>query len=177
MQNLRDQLLKARLITEDQRAKAEARSGRDGRSGRATRANRPKKESRGSPGEGSPGEAPAAEPEGRSMSMPKLSKKALKAQPVNRMLDLSDPGLLRIFQAIEQHRLREDSKGEIPFHFTLRDGRVRKMLVRQEIVDGLESGRLAIVESGQQDRHVIVTAEAAPAIREVDPEAVRFLNG
>lgn len=180
MQNLRDQLLKAGLITEQQRAKAEADSARDDRSKKGKRdpreggRDRPKKEAKPQP---QPPPPPAEEPANKEHARPKISKKALMKQPVNRMLDLSDPNMLKIFQAIEEHRVREETKGDIPFHFTLRDGHVRKIFVKKQIFEGLESGRLAIVESGEQNRHVIVQAEAVAPIREVDPEAVRFANG
>ncbi|MCK6552845.1 DUF2058 family protein, partial [Myxococcota bacterium] len=105
---------------------------------------------------------------------PKLTKKQLMKQPMNRMLDLSDPAVLKILQVIEQHRVREETKGDQQFHFVLRDGRVRKMFVKKAIAEGLEAGKLAIVESGEIDRHVIVAIEAVALINEVDAEAVRF---
>ncbi len=155
MQNLRDQLLKAGLITEEQKHKAEAEpSSRDHR-----RQRNAQDKSKG---------------EGEKHPKPQISKKALMKQPLNRMLDLSDPRLLKIFQAIEEHRLRDSPKGDIPFHFPLRDGRVRKIFVKKSVFDGLEAGTLAIVENGEAEKHQIVAAEAVPIIRDVDQEAVRF---
>lgn len=174
MQNLRDQLLKAGLITEEQRAKAEARPEHDrGRraKGQAQQADRDRDRA---PEGGTDGRNPREEVS--IPSMPKLSKKALMKQPVNRMIDLSDPGVLKIFQAIEAHRVAGSVKGDMPFHFSLRDGRVRKIFVTKEIEEALGSGRLAIVENGEPEKHVIVASDAVPIIREVDPEAVRFCN-
>jgi uncharacterized protein YaiL (DUF2058 family) len=154
MQNLRDQLLKAGLITEEQRQKAEANAER-----------RPRGKSNVERNEHAPE---------KKAEKPKISKKALMKQPVNRMIDLSDPRLLKIFQAIEEHRLRESPKGEIPFHFSLRDGRVRKIFVKKSVFEGLEAGTLAIVENGEEERHQIVAAAAVAIICDVDPDAVRF---
>ena len=93
------------------------------------------------------------------------------------MLDLSDPNQLALSRAIETHKVRENTRGDVPFHFALRDGRVRKMFVSKETQSALESGRLAIVENGEAEVHIIVSAEAVPAITAVDPQVVRFLAG
>ncbi len=158
MQSLRDQLLKAGLVTKEQAQKAEGGGNRrrKRRGGRARKAE-------GAPTEDNKqGEAKPAKKPGD--------------QPVNRMVDLTQPGMLEIMQAVESHRLREDVTGEVPFYFTLRDQRVRKLFVTHEISRGLEAGRLAIVENGAADQHIIVTSEAVSPIRAADPEAVRFFN-
>lgn len=202
MQNLRDQLLKAGLITQEQLAQAESAQSRDrngrnrgrpgggpgggqrpngghngGQGGNGHRPKAPKPEGASHHGPG--GDAPAANASAVAAAddgKPKISKKALMKQPVNRMMDMSDPRLLKIFQAIEEHRLRESPKGDIPFHFPLRDGRVRKIFVKPSVSQGLEGGALAIVENGELDRHVIVAGDAVPIIREVDGDAIRFYN-
>ena len=99
-----------------------------------------------------------------------------RLQPINRMIDLSDPEKLKLAQAIESHKVRGDTTGEIAFNFTLRDGRIRKMFVSKEMQVGLEKGALAIVENGEVDHHIIVSADALPAITIVDREAIRFHN-
>jgi uncharacterized protein YaiL (DUF2058 family) len=48
--------------------------------------------------------------------------------------------------------------------------------VTSAISKELEGGKLAIVENGASDQHVIVAVDAVYAIREADPEAVRFSN-
>ncbi|MEL7368921.1 MAG: DUF2058 family protein [Myxococcota bacterium] len=159
MQSLRDQLLKAGLVTKEQAQKAEGGGNRR----RKRRGGR----SRGKPAEGAATEAK----QGETKPVKKPGD-----QPVNRMVDLSIPGMLEIMQAIETHRLREDVTGEVPFYFTLRDQRVRKLFVTHEISRGLEAGRLAIVENGDPDKHIIVTADAVSPIRAASPEAVRFFN-
>jgi uncharacterized protein YaiL (DUF2058 family) len=99
-----------------------------------------------------------------------------KSQPVHRMIDLSDPQRLQLAQAIESHKVRGDTKGDIAFNFTLRDGRIRKMFVSKEMQAGLEKGALAIVENGEAESHIIVSAEALSVITTVDRDAVRFHN-
>ncbi len=145
MQNLRDQLLKAGLVSEEQVTKVESQ-----------RRSRPKKKKR-------PIQA-------------KPTKKEIAAQPLNRMVDTSDPARLEILQAVEIHRVRGNTRGDVEFYFPLRDGRVRKLFVSQQISGGLASGRLAIVENGAPDSHIIVSSEAVSAIRAADANAVRFFN-
>ena len=63
-------------------------------------------------------------------------------------------------------RIRDDDPG--PY--------VRKILVNKATSEGLEAGRMAIVEDGEAGRHVIVKTDAVALIREADAEAVRFAN-
>ena len=140
MQNLRDQLLKAGIVTKEQVAKAESE-----KSGKKKKKRRSKSDQK-------------------------------RPQPLNRMIDLSDPQRLKMAQAIESHKVRGDTTGEIAFNFTLRDGRIRKMFVSKEMQAGLEKGALAIVENGEMESHIIVSAEALPTITTVDRNAVRFHN-
>ena len=142
MQSLRDQLLKAGIVTKEQVTQVESQK----------RPRRKKSKNRD---------------DGRS--------KAAANQP-NRNVDLSDPTLLQIAQAIELHRVKEPTRGDHPFHFSLRDGRVRKMFITSATQKRLEAGELAIVENGSADEHTIVKAKAIPAVTSADPEAVRFHN-
>jgi uncharacterized protein YaiL (DUF2058 family) len=87
-----------------------------------------------------------------------------------------DPKLAPALKAIDEHRIRGDVRGTEEFHFEERRGAVRKMLITKEIAHGLTSGRMAIVESGDQNRHVIVGAAAVSKIRAVDAQMVRSFN-
>lgn len=151
MQSLRDQLLKAGLVTQDQVTKVEA-----------TEANKAKRKRRKKPS--SKGPARPRSPEDKAPSAP------------IRTVDLTEPNRLRIFQAIERHRVRGETRGEMEFYFKLRDNRVRKMYVSKEISGGLQSGRLAIVENGEPEKHIIVGCDAVAPIAEIDPGMVRFFN-
>jgi uncharacterized protein YaiL (DUF2058 family) len=156
MQSLRDKLLEAGLVTREQVDRSKAAGNKRG------------------PGGGARGGAKAAPEVPRSP--PRSKEQRLKERPV-RVLDLSDPARLGVLQAIEAHRLREDTLGDEPFCFTLRDGRIRKLFVSPATVARLEAGALAIVENGADDHHLLVHAAAVEPIRAIDPEAVRFHNG
>lgn len=172
MQSLRDQLLKAGLVTAEQAERSanadRKRQGRGGRGGEG-RGDGPKPErtpdKAGDKAQDKPADKPKAQPPRRPNN-----------GPIPRMIDLSDPVRLKILQAIEAHRFRGDPQGDQPFYFTLRDGRVRKLFVNPAVSKELEGGVLAIVENGDADQHIIVAAEAVSAIRDADPEAVRFSN-
>ena len=150
MQSLRDQLLKAGLVTKDQVTKVEAAEANKVRRKRRKKPSKPAAERK-------------ATPEKRS------------APPI-RTVDLSEPGRLAVFQAIERHRVRGETRGEMEFYFKLRDGRVRKMFVSKEISGGLQSGRLAIVENGEPEKHIIVNCDAVAKIAEIDDGMIRFFN-
>jgi uncharacterized protein YaiL (DUF2058 family) len=155
MHSLRDHLLKAGLVTKEQAAKAESE-----KNGKKKKRRPPKKNGHDS--------------QGTSSSNGSNGKP--KTHVPNRMLDLSDPQRLKIQQAIESHKVRGDTKGEIAFNFTLRDGRIRKMFVSKEMQAGLENGNLAIVENGEAESHIIVSSQALTVINDVDRDAVRFHN-
>jgi uncharacterized protein YaiL (DUF2058 family) len=141
MQNLREKLLSAGLVTEAQTAQAEnsekkkAQNSQRGRRGKTT-------------------------------------SRAF----VGTATATIDPKLLPALKAIEEHRIRGDVRGTEEFHFEDRTGTVRKMLVTKEIAHGLRAGRMAIVESGDQKRHVIVGSAAIHKIRSAEPQMVRSFN-
>jgi len=87
-----------------------------------------------------------------------------------------DPTIAPAVKAIDDHRIRGDVRGTEEFHFEDRASVVRKMFVTKEIAHGLTAGRMAIVETGDQKRHVIVGANAISKIRTIDPAMVRFFN-
>ncbi|MEE2903752.1 MAG: DUF2058 family protein [Myxococcota bacterium] len=88
----------------------------------------------------------------------------------------SDPKLAPALKAIEEHRIRGDIRGTEEFHFEDRSRKVRRMYLTKEIAHGLRSGRIAIVESGDPHRHVIVGKAAIQKIFGVDREMVRYFN-
>ncbi len=163
MQSLSEHLLKAGLVTEEQAARVDAAQQKKGNANANGNANgAPKKR-----------DAKEARPEGSGEARP---PKAKKEPGVPRVVELGDPNKLKVMQAVEKHRYRKDYRGPEQFHFAMRDGKVRKFFVSDEVYEGLEAGKLAIVENGAVDQHVIVSAEAVALIRGADPEAVRFHN-
>ena len=154
MQSLRDQLLKAGLVTEEQAAKAEARNKR-GKSRRSRRGGRGR------------GKSPAG---GQAIAAGKV------AEPAGGKINLKEPEKLNFLQLIETHRLKSAYEGEVPFQFKLRDGTESKLLLDQNTSAALKSGQLAIVENAGADDHVIVNAAGVSDIKSADPEAVRYFN-
>lgn len=121
----------------------------------------------------------ASEPQrSKSRRSKRSGRGRAKTDALGRDVDLEDPKKLEVMKAIERHRLREEHAGDIAFNFTVRgDAKIRKIFVDVPTAARLGAGSLAIVENGSESEHVIVTSEAVPAIRAVDPDAVRFHTG
>ncbi len=144
MQSMRDQLLKAGLVSEEQVTKVEAKE-------------KQKKRKRRKPAR------PARAPEAPRPDVP-------------RVVEMPEHDRISLSRTIERYRVRGDTRGEVEHYFTLRDGRVRKMFVTKEVSGGLVSGRLAIVENGEIDRHTIVDCAALREIGDINTSIVRFHN-
>jgi hypothetical protein len=173
MQNLRDKLLKAGLVSADQAAEASA-----------TPAPAP-----------SPG--PTAPPKARSATRPAQAGGPLI--PVRREpLPAAVPKLpplpgsreaqrLESRKQLEQDRtLRERvsaaevpvSPGERAFYFVTRKNRLRRLELSVAQAEALESGALAVVERPEpgQIEHALVPLQDAEALLRDFPKAVRFFN-
>lgn len=87
-----------------------------------------------------------------------------------------DPKRLALTKAIEAHRLEEDAAGDIAFAFTTRSRKQAEMRVSIPTAARLGNGEYAIVERAK-DEHVLVHADAVPAIRSADAEAIRYFTG
>ena len=129
MQNLREKLVSAGLVTANDAAKAEVNKDRKSKRRRSRRRS--------------------------SFNTP----------------DGANPEVLKV---IESHRVRGDTRGDAEFNFENRDGTVGKLFVTKDIAHGLAAGRMAVVEFGGPQRHVLVEAAAVDAIRAADPAAIRF---
>jgi len=84
---------------------------------------------------------------------------------------------LELMKLTEAHRVRGDTRGGEEFQYELRDGELRKMLVTREIAHGLTAGRMAIVESGEPGRCLLVHRDAVEPVAAIDPAAIRYFNG
>lgn len=166
MQNLRDKLLKAGLVTAEQAEKAEK-----------TDEARPRADRRR--------EQPASPPTGPWVvarpqplaSIPKLpplpGSKASQRQEAKQQLE-------------RDRRLRERvlaaqvavEPGERTFYFVTRKNRLRRLELSDAQAEALEQGRLAVVERPDpaQIEHALVPGEVALALVAEFPKAVRFLN-
>jgi hypothetical protein len=172
MQNLRDKLLKAGLVSMDQAAEAAAPKATP-----ASAAARP---------------APAlARPEVPRAAGPLIAvRREPLPPPVPKLPPL--PGSreaqrLESRKQLEQDRaLRERvgaaqvplSPGERAFYFVTRKNRLRRLELSLEQAQALESGALAVVERPEpgQIEHDLVPADAAEALLRDFPKAVRFFN-
>ena len=163
MQNLRDKLLKAGLVTEKQ-AKESAREQKQA----SPRAHR-EREQQISEEERQRREAFAA----REAELAEERRKEAAKQAEARM---QSERALRLRQLVETNRVREPP-GEVNFHFVKRSGKIGRLAVSPETAKLLESGAAAVVEDPGQPEHAVVPSEAAKRIYEVDPQAIRFWFG
>ena len=171
MQNLRDKLLKAGLVTAEEAEKAEKSADAAPRpERRRDRAERP---------------APA----------PKASGPMLVArlQPLGTVPKLPPLAGSKASQRLEARRQQERDRqlrervlaaqvavepGERTFYFVTRKNRLRRLELSDAQAEALEQGRLAVVERPDpaQIEHALVPAELALALVAEFPKAVRFLN-
>ncbi len=168
MQNLRDKLLKAGLVTTEQAEKAEKASQATERPER--RRERP---------------APAARSGGPWM--------VVRPQPLSAIPNLPPLAGSKASQRLEARRQLERDRelrervlalqvpvepGERTFYFVTRKNRLRRFELSDGQGEALEQGRLAVVERPDpaQIEHALVPAELALALVGEFPKAVRFLN-
>lgn len=160
MQNLRDKLLKAGLVSEKQAQEAE----RDQRQPRKHR----EREAKESAEERQRREAFAAREaelgEERRREAAKVAEARMQSERARRLRQL-----------VEAHRL--EIGGELQFHYVKRSGKIGRLAVGVELQKMLESGAAAVVDDPGQPEGAVVPAEAARKVYEVDKEAIRFWYG
>jgi len=183
MQNLRDKLLKAGLVSEQDARQAEERGKQ-----------KPSAKVSGRP-PGKPERPPHREisrsgppPSGAGTRPPTPARSA----PIPRLPPLALPGS-KAFQRLEalkqqeaDKRLRElvyaaqvaISPGEHRFHFITRKGKLRRLEVSEAQAKQLENGTLAVVERPEPAmiEHSLVPAATAEEMMALSPKAVRFFN-
>lgn len=161
MQNLRDKLLKAGLVTEKQ-AKEAARDQRG-----PPKAHR-EREKQISEEERQRREAFAA----REAEVSEERRKEAAKQAEARM---QSERARRLRQLVETHRMREP--GEVAFHYVRRSGKIGRLDVSLATQKLLEQGGAAVVEDPGSPDCAVVPGDAARRIYEVDPQAIRFWFG
>ncbi|HEY3585689.1 MAG TPA: hypothetical protein VGK85_00990 [Myxococcaceae bacterium] len=171
MQNLRDKLLKAGLVTTEQAEKAEKTAEATPRpEHRPQRPERPPSGGRA----GGPMMVARMQPLASIPKLPPLAgSKASQRLDAKRQLD-------------QDRRLREQvlaaqvtvEPGERTFFFVTRKNRLRRLELSDAQAEALEQGRLAVVERPDpaQIEHALVPADLALALVSELPKAVRFLN-
>ena len=162
MQNLRDKLLKAGLVTEKQAQQA----ARDERQG-ASKTHR-QREKALSEEEQQRRAAFAAREEELAEERRKEAAKQAEAR-------MQSERARRLRQLVETHRIRE--AGEVAFHYVRRNGKVGRLDVSAQTQQSLTQGAAAVVDDPGSPDCAVVPADAARRIYEVDPQAIRFWFG
>ena len=161
MQNLRDTLLKAGLVSDKQVQEA-ARTERPPKRHR-------EREDAQSVEEKQRREAFAAREAELGEERRKEAAKVAEAK-------MQSERARRLRQLVESNRLRE-APGEVSFHFVKRSGKIGRLAISPATAKLLESGAAAVVDDPGSPDHAVVPAEAARRIYEVDPQAIRFWLG
>ncbi len=159
MQNLRDKLLKAGLVSEQDARQAEERAKQ-----------KPKPPAK-------PVSCPVAPP--RAAPIPRLPPLALPGSKSFQRLEA-------LKQQEADKRLRElvyatqvaIEPGDHRFHFITRKGKLRRLEVSEAQARQLEEGVLAVVERPEPAmiEHSLVPATTAESMMALSPKAVRFFN-
>lgn len=204
LQSLRDKLLQAGLVTEDQAKKAEAdiearkRAQKERRSGGGQGGG-----SQGGAGRGKgpgPRQAKGQRPQGnRAQGQNQQPRRELteeekrrreeeaafrekerllaKEREENRKRALEDRKRLEGLRALCD-KFEVTERGDEAFHFTSRKKKVMRMYLTPEQLTALENGELAIVDKPMPGElaTALVTREAAEEAVKLDPKAIRFYN-
>lgn len=159
MQNLRDKLLKAGLVSEEAARKSTKEASAGANASPKTRA-----------------APPAHKP---APTIPRLPPLALPGTKAFQRLEA-------LKQQEEDKRLRDlvtsaqvpVEPGEHAFHFITRKGKLRRLNLSEAQAKQLESGALAVVERPEPAmiEHSLVPAATAEAIFVWSPKSVRFFN-
>jgi uncharacterized protein YaiL (DUF2058 family) len=170
MQNLRDKLLKAGLVSAEQAKQSEARQKTE-----------------------EPNRARPAAPERPRRFEAQAPRDAREVRPESRIPKLPPlPGSREHQRLISKQQLELDRKirdlvagaqvalepGDQTFHFVTRKGRLRRLELAAAQREKLEKGELAVVERPDpgQIEHALVPAAAADQLLALSARAVRFFN-
>lgn len=174
MQNLREKLLKAGLINEDQATRAE--KDKSARPPPPDRSPRPQQQRGGRPDRA---DRPERGERSRTAPIPKLpplavpNNKEFQRLEAKRQVELDR----RIREMVQAAQLELPLEGQT-FYFVTRKNKLRRMQISPEIAAKLEGGELAVVERPDPGsiEHAVVPAEVALQILELQPRSVRFFN-
>jgi uncharacterized protein len=161
MQNLRDKLLKAGLVTEKQ-AKDSARDQKAPKQPHRVREQAITEEERQRRDAFAAREAELTEE--RRKEAAKVAEARMQSERARRLRQL-----------VESHRLAD--KGEVSFHYVRRSGKIGRLDVSLDLQKKLENGGAAVVEDPGSPDCAVVMADAAKRIYDVDPHAIRFWLG
>ncbi|HWV38280.1 MAG TPA: DUF2058 family protein [Vulgatibacter sp.] len=179
LQSLRDKLLQAGLVTEDQAKKAEeAKAARRGPKA-PDRANR-RASDRPQPGRAAPAKALSPEEQRKreeDAAFRERERMLNREREENRRRAAEDRKKLEgLLAAAEKHEVTE--RGDEAFHFTTRRKKVQRIYLTADQLRKLETGDLAIIDkpTPAELSFALVTREGAERALALDPKAVRFYN-
>ena len=161
MQNLRDKLLKAGLVTEKQ-AKEAARENK------APKRPHREREEQLSTEEKQRRDAFAAREAELAEARRKEAAKVAEAR-------MQSERARQLRQIVQSNRI--DDPGAGLFHYVRRNGKIGRLALGEATQKLLESGGAAVVEDPGSPDCAVVPAEAAMRIHAVDPQAIRFWHG
>lgn len=174
LQSLRDKLLQAGLVTEEQAKKAEADKSRRGPRGRRPDNGR-------GPGKHQQPRRELTEEERRKLeeeaAFREKERLLAREREENRKRAIEDRKRLETLRELcEKHEVTE--RGDEAFHFTSRKKKVMRIYLTPDQLQKLEAGELAIMDKPLPGElaTALVTREAAEQARLVDPRALRFYN-
>ncbi len=161
MQNLRDKLLKAGLVTQEQAKQAE------------TQASKPRPPARGE----RPERLERRDEPARDTRIPKLPPLP-GSREHQRLISKRQLELDRKIREIVEGAQVPIEPGSQTFYFVTRKQRLRRLELSPAQQQALESGALAVVERPDpgQIEHALVPAEIAERLLGLSEKAVRFLN-
>ena len=172
--SLRDELLKAGLVTDEQAARAERGSRQSPKpaanpAGKSTRG-RARGESRGRPPRRRAGHAANREPrESRQPSNAPAPAASPPPDPEERIRRLN----VEIRRILDAEAEKAEPDSDTPFHFA-RGDRLKRLYVSADQRRRLSAGELAIV--GFRGRHHLVPRRAGERVLELRPEVFVFIE-
>lgn len=193
LQSLRDKLLQAGVITDEQAKKAESEKARqraarrrDGEAGRRSGGERRQGEGGrhrqgGPPRQRAKQAAPLSPEEQRAReeeaAFRERERELAREREENRRRAVEDRKRQEALRALaEKHEVTE--RGDEAFHFASRKRKILRIYLTPEQLQKLEAGELAIIDKPlpAELSFALVPREAAEEALRIDPRAVRFFN-
>jgi uncharacterized protein YaiL (DUF2058 family) len=175
MQNLRDQLMKAGLVSKEQSDKAEAETARKKEEARKAREQRPAQASSRPPPRhhGHSGSSPPKYEAPIPKLPPMPGSKAHQRLEALRQVELDR----RIRELVRSQEVLPEI-GDVRFHFMTRKGKLRRLEISSAQQKLLEEGKLAIAERPEPAmiEHSIIPREIAEQLITLSEKSVRFYN-
>ena len=169
MQNLRDKLLKAGLVSENDIKEAERKKRDDKPKAQHIRQSFQARAQQETEEDRQRREAFALREAEVAAERRKEAAKKAEAR-------MQSERAQKIRQLVESNRMREPA-GEVSFHFVKRSGKIGRLAVSAETAKLLEAGAAAIVEDPGQPEPAVLPGAAAERVYAVDAHAIRFWNG